>query len=401
MTITDLENLASVSVQDYIREHETADVQKLVLINKEICGVPFGLVADQILVRKKIAYKVPSFYSSKGVVYPPSVNLEQSSSEATARFKVQLLSKELGKNKFQSISDLTGGFGVDSFFFSKASDYLDFVEPHQSLLNIVSHNFKTLGVQNVQFHNMTAENFLNSASKKFDFVFVDPSRRDLQSKKVFRLVDCQPDVQNVLPKLFNRTEFVLIKVSPLLDIHQGLRELIHVKKVFVVSVGNECKELLFLLQKGFTGETLIETYNLNQLGEANRIFTFMFSEEQNSVAHLGEPELYLYEPNASILKSGAFKFVGEKYGVKKLHPNTHLYTATEKLDFPGRVFKIEDLHFNPKNLLSKKANVVTRNYPLKAEELKKKLKLEDGGENYVIAFTGIKKKHIVLATRME
>lgn len=401
MSASEIEKLSSKEVQDYILEHETNDVHTLLLRNKTVLGLPVGLVADQLIARKKISVKVPLFHKIHGVIYPPSPNLEQCSSEATAKFKAQLLLKELHYASFQFIADLTGGFGIDSYFLSQEAEHLDFVEPNKSLTELAHHNFNILGISNLHVHCTGAEDFLKESSQKFDFVFLDPSRRDSHSKKVFQLADCQPNIPNLLPLLFDRTEFVLIKASPLLDIHQGLRELVNVKKVVVVSVGNECKELLFLLQKGFEGEALVEACNLNTRGKVSQVFSFTFKEEKNCIAAFGELQTYLYEPNVSILKSGAFKLIGENFNLNKLHPNTHLYTSSSvKMDFPGRVFKIEQPTFDPKSIPGGKANVITRNYPLKAEELKKKLKLEDGGENYVIAFSGTRKKHIVLATRL-
>ncbi len=402
MTVEQLEKLSSTEVQDYIIEHVSKDVQKLLLHNKEIFGLPFGLVADQIIARKKISSKVPTFYTTKGIVYPPSLNLEQSSSEATATFKLKILLKELKHHRFASIADISGGFGIDSYFLSQAASQLHFVEPNNTLAEIVKHNFKHLRIENVIFHSSTAENFLNFPSQKFDFIFVDPSRRDVLVKKVFRLADCQPDIKALLPKLFTVTKHILLKASPLLDLHQGLNELVHVKKVIVVSVGNECKELLFLVSDNFLGEPIIETYNLDKKGEMKQSFAFTFDQEKTTESNFGEPQTYLYEPNVSVLKSGAFKLVGEKFGLKKLHPNTHLYTSSKlKKDFPGRIFKIVELKLDAKSIHERKANVITRNYPLKAEELKLKLKLEDGGENYVIGFSGMKKKYIVLAIRLE
>ena len=174
-----------------------------------------------------------------------------------------------------------------------------------------------------------------------------------------------------------------------------------VKKVIVVSVSNECKELLFLLQNGFSGEPIIETYNLDKLGNMKQLFSFAFDEERNTTSDFSEPQTYLYEPNASILKAGAFKMIGGKFGLQKLHVNTHFYTSTLlKENFPGRIFKINQLEFESKTFAEKKANVITRNYPLKAEELKKKLKLSDGGEKYIIGFSSVKKKYVALATRL-
>jgi 16S rRNA G966 N2-methylase RsmD len=396
----EVEKIAAGDVQEFIFAHEDADEKKLLLQRSEILGLPSSLVAQQIAIRRKARIKLPLFHKTKGIVYPASLNWEQCSSEATGAFKAEVITREIDKGQLR-VADLTGGFGIDSFFFSKRAALVDYIDPDINLLNIARHNHTLLGCSNIQYHPNKAEEFLNQCNTKYDLIYLDPSRRDLHSRKVFRLADCEPNIPNLLPKVLKFTEFVLIKTSPLLDIQQGLNELSFVKKVIVVSVGNECKELLFLVQNGFSGEPVIEAYNLNNLGKAKHFFSFTFDEEKNVVSDFSEPQNYLYEPNASILKAGAFKITGEKFALQKIQASTHFYTSTIlKEDFPGRIFRIDQVEFDPKSLVERKANVITRNYPLTAEELKKKLKLSDGGEKYVIGFSSLKKKHVVLATRL-
>lgn len=400
MLPNELEKIASSEVQNFLFEQIDKDIPSLQLRHSKMFELPFRLIAEQLKARKKIFTRLPLFWKTKGIIYPSQTSLEQCSSEATGSFKTQIVKSEINKNKI-TIADLTGGFGVDSFFLSGMCESLTFVEPDLELLSLARHNHKILESPNITYHQKNAEEFLNENSKHFDLIYLDPSRRDVRAKKVFRLVDCQPDIKKILPDLFESTDFVLIKTSPLLDIRQGLTELNHVKKVIVVSVDNECKELLFLLSKGNLNEPLIETYNLDRFGGVKQAFSFTISEEKYCSSDFGEPKTYLYEPNASILKSGAFKLIGQKFGLKKLHVNTHFYSSESiKENFPGRIFKIEQLNFDLKSLSEGQANVLTRNYPLKPEELKKKLKLTDGGEKYVIAFSGMKKKYIVLATRL-
>jgi len=396
----EMERIAANDVQEYIFSHSNEDEKKLILQSREMLGVSTSLIAQQIAMRRKAETKLPFFYHTMGIIYPPTVNWEQCSSEATGNFKAEVFSRELGKDRPQ-VADLTGGFGIDSIFFSKNASSVDFIESDLNLLNIARHNHVLLGCANLRYHHTSAEEFLDRCKTTYDLIYLDPSRRDLNSKKVFRLADCQPDVNDLLPQIFEFTKFVLIKTSPLLDIHQGLNELTGVKKVIVVSVSNEGKELLFLLQKGFSGEPIIETYNLDKAGNSKQFFSFTFNDEKTTESDMGEPQTYLYEPNASILKSGAFKLIGKKFGLQKLHVNTHFYSSDDlHFDFPGRIFKIDQHEFKAKNFADKKANVITRNYPLKAEELKKKLKLLDGGEKYVIGFSSVKKKYVVLATRL-
>jgi len=399
MSSEELKTLSSNEVQDFIFAHANDDEKKLLLKHKTLFGLSTSLIAQQISARRKTEIKLPLFHQTKKIIYPPSLNLEQSSSEATAKFKTEIIRKEIGERKLKAV-DLTGGFGIDSFFLSNAVESFDYVEPDVELLNIVRHNH-LLFKKNIQHHNFNAEDFLKTTSINYDFICLDPSRRDSKARKIFSLTDCSPDITGLLPQLFEQTKYILLKASPLLDIKLGLNELTSVKKVFVVSVANEVKELLFFLQKDFVGEAIIETYNLEPNGNVKHRFDFTFEEESYTVSNFSEPLNYLYEPNASILKSGAFKLIGKKFDLKKLYINTHLYTSNVfQQKFPGRVFKINQLKFDEKNFTSKKANVITRNYPLSAEELKKKLKLNDGGENYVIAFSSQQKKYLVLATRL-
>jgi len=400
MSREEIERIASAEVQEYISSHQDVDEKKLLLQRSEILGLPSSLIAKQIAIRRKAEIKLPLFYNTKGIIYPPSLNWEQCSSEATGNFKAEIISREIDNGKMK-VADLTGGFGIDSFCFSKKVELVDYNEPDFGLLNIAKHNHSLLGSNNIQHHQTKAEDFLNQKQLKYNLIYLDPSRRDSHSKKVFRLADCVPNVSVLLPEILKSTEFVLIKAAPLLDIQQGLKELSHVKKVIVVSVSNDCKELLFLLQNGFSGEPIIETYNLDKFGTVKQSFAFTFNEERNTNSDFSEPLTYLYEPNASILKAGAYKTIGKKFDLLKLHVNTHFYSSNVLIEnFPGRVFKIDQLEFDPKISAERKANVVTRNYPLTAEELKKKLKLGDGGEKYVIGFSSVKKKYVAIATRL-
>lgn len=395
----EIELLSGKKIQDYIVAHESEDPQQLLLKNKSLLGLPFRLIADQIIARKKLLIKAPLLHQTPGIVFPPAMNLEQSSSQATAEFKNEIIEKEI-KGRDLRVADITGGFGIDSLFLSRIAKALEFIEPNEGLLNLVKHNFQTLNLTNVQFHHSSAEKFLQDSKNKFDLIYLDPSRRDKSSKKVFRLDDCDPPFSKIQEALFQLSDFVLIKTSPLLDIAQGLKEIPFVKKIYIVSVDNECKELLFLCRKTSTEIPKVETINL--LKNNRQLFSFDWGEEANAASSFSEPLTYLYEPNASILKSGCFKLVGEKFSLKKIHPNTHLYTSSLLVnDFPGRIFKIE----NPspdlrKDLPNQKVNVVTRNFPLTPDEIRKKWKLKDGGEAYLIAFTGENQKHLLVASRI-
>lgn len=396
--------LVQPSVQEYLIEHEHDDERVIVLKQKEILGLPSSVIASQLSGRKTAKTKLPTWYRTTGIVYPPTINLEQCSSEATASFKATFL-KELIPNRLVA-ADVTGGLGVDSYFLSKVFESAHHVEANKELLEIAKHNHKTLGAISIKHHNDTAEQFIENSSETFDLVYIDPSRRDQQSHKVFRLADCSPDITALQSFIFKKGIFLLMKASPLLDIQQGLRELEFVKIVFVVSVENECKELLFLAEKNYSGTVQIEAVDLTYSGAVRSSFIFSIEEEQETASKWDEPLEYLYEPNASIMKAGAFKLVGERYRLNKLSVNTHLYTSIQLIaDFPGRIFRVENLNPDKKelhNLLpAKQVNVLTRNYPLRPEELKKKLNVRDGGDKYLIGFSSEKKKYLGLCSRIQ
>jgi 16S rRNA G966 N2-methylase RsmD len=404
MSAKELAQIIQKPVQEFILQNENVEETKIILAKKEILGVPSYIIAQQIVGRRKAKLKLPTWCKTKGIVYPPSINLEQSSSEATAYFKNTLIIAMIAQRK--SVADLTGGFGVDSFFFSKIFDQVTYIDSNAELAEIVAHNHHQLQADNIKYHPQTAEEFLASSTLKFDLIYIDPSRRDENAKKVFRLSETQPNVVALQSTLFERTDFILIKASPLLDIQVALKELINIQKIIVVSVTSECKELLVVIAKGFTSETTIEAVDLNIGGEIKSSFPFLLSEERLMEIQFSDPLLYLYEPNSSILKSGAFKLVGNRNGLFKIDKNTHLYTSTELVkNFPGRTWIIEKINPTEKELKDLlpdgKVNITTRNYPLMPEELKKKLKLKDGGDQFLIACSGRQKKFLLLASTVK
>jgi 16S rRNA G966 N2-methylase RsmD len=382
----------------FIRENEKADVNALLLKHKSICNLPASFIADQILARRKAKSKLPGLYRDERIIFPPLLNLEQTSSEETANYKAEIISKELGQKK--NGVDLTGGFGIDTLFISRMFEQFHFVEVNAPLLDLVKRNHKHLGLNSIIYHNSPAEDFLKDHREEFDLIYIDPSRR-VNDKKVYTFKDSSPDVTSLRDDLLRKTNLLVIKAAPLLDIKLSLKELIHVSKVIILSVKNECKELLFLCQKEFNGEPEIVAVNL---GSNQPDFIFRYSAEVQINTNVANAQAYLYEPNASIMKAGAFKTVGEQFQLYKLHPNTHLYTSDKIIEgFPGRIFEVQK-DIKPTNELArefpdKKVNVMTRNYPLSPDEIKKKYKLDDGGDNYLIAFTG-KEKRMVSAKRV-
>lgn len=397
-----IEQLLQPTVQEFIRQHANDDEQSLLLKHKTIHGLPASLIAWQISGRRKSKSKIPLYYNTANMVYPPGVNLEQSSSEETAVFKASLLQRQLPAAK--SLVDLSGGFGVDSFFFSKVAERVTYVEPNAELIEYAKHNHLQLGAENIRHVHSSAEEFLESLTSHVDCFYIDPSRRSASNKKIFKLNECEPNIISILPTIFAHADYLLVKAAPLLDLQEGLLDLNGVKQVWVVSVRNEVKELLFLCAKNHSDEPVVSAVNLESDHEP---FTFKLSDERAAQAPVSDPLTYLYEPNASILKAGAFKVIAATYALGKIHPNTHLYTSNELINrFPGRIFKINThlkadaktvaTHF-PEN----KVNVITRNYPLSPDALKKKFKLRDGGERYLIGCSGEKQKFLLAAERLK
>ncbi len=412
------ENILHPDIQQFIHDYENEDVKALVLKHKEILGLPSAIIAEQISGRKKAKDKLPAWYKSKNIVYPPTLNLEQCSSEITANYKAKILAEGMAN----SLVDLTGGFGVDTFSFSKFFNEVHYVESNENLYRIVANNFKQLDAT-IKGHNQTAEDFISelpqrhkdaeegntsrlsaSAVNSFDAFYIDPSRRK-STQRVFKLADCEPDITVLQDSLFSIAPKILIKTSPLLDIQQGLSELKNVSNVYVVAVKNEVKELLFLCEKDFDKEPIIQAVNIVDENNLD-VFSYLIPNEKELHISFGEPQQYLFEPNAAIQKAGAFKSIAKTFGLTKIHPNTHLYTSDKIVsNFPGRVFKIEAVVKSDKKELLKyfpegKANITTRNYPLTPEALKKKTGLNDGGEKFLIGFSGEKKKFLVVGERI-
>lgn len=397
-----IDKLLQPEVQQFIEEHLNDDVVTLLLKSKEVHGVPTSLIADQITGKRKAAEKLSLYYNTSGIIYPPAINWSQCSSEQTAEYKAQWLKTKT--TDFKNGVDLTGGFGVDAFFIGKLFQQYVYIDPNEKLLHIAKHNHEMLGAKQIVYKNTTAEVFADQLSEEYDFIYVDPSRRDEGNKKLVRLCECVPDVTSLQDKLLQQSPVLLIKTSPLLDIQQGLRELKNVKEVVVLSVNNECKEVLFWCEGNFLATPEITAINLHKNEE---VFCFTFSEECSAIVAFSAPKRYIYEPNVSVLKAGAFKCIANQFQLYKLHVNTHLYTSDSFiLDFPGRVFEVRAIVKSDPKMVSEyfkegKANVITRNYPLSPEELKKKLKLTDGSEQYLLAFTGVDKKYIVCANRLK
>ena len=363
----------------------------VLLKKQQFEGISQKELAEQLEAKKKCQNKLPVWFSTPQIYYPNKLNIEQTSSEQTAQYKADLVGGKI-------LLDITGGYGIDSYYFSKKMESIIHCELDQKLSQIAAHNFKILGIKNTIFKVGNGIEILKHLDSNSDWVFIDPSRRNDAKGKVFLLEDCLPNVPEELDNIFKKTKNVLLKTSPLLDITQGISELQFVKEIHVVAIKNEVKELLWILEKEYQGEIKIKTVNLLKNGRQN--FNFLLSEEKTIATKFSLPKRYLYEPNAAILKSGGFKSVGNILELYKLHEHSHLYTSESLIDFSGRSFKINTIiSYNRKNIAKlglKKANITTRNFPETVATLRKKLKIKDGGEAYLFFTTDMDNQRIVI-----
>ena len=379
-------------VQQYITDKLGTDVHKILLSKPRFTEVSSKELVEQIESKTKAKAKLPSWFSTKNIYYPNKLNLSQTSSEVTAQYKASLIN---GK----SIVDITGGFGVDAYAFSQKFEQVTHVEKNSSLSNIAQHNFEQMGATNINCIASKGLEFLKASTTTFNWLYIDPSRRDKNNKKVYYLADCEPNIVNQASFLFTKANNVLVKTGPLLDLKIGLTELSNVKEIHIVAINNDVKEVLWLMEKGYNQEPIIKTINFKN--SIKQEFSFKPSDEENAISNFSKPQNYLYEPNAAILKSGSFQFIGAFFKLNKLHPNSHLFISTELIKFPGRVFKIENIYEYSKKSFKKsgikKANITTRNFPDSVSEIRRKLGLKDGGENYVFATTDLNGKLMLIS----
>ncbi|MGC3948243.1 MAG: SAM-dependent methyltransferase [Chryseolinea sp.] len=400
----------SPEVKSFIKANEHSDVPSLLLKYKSIDGVPISSIADQIIGRRKAKTKLPTYFALDEILYPPAINLEQTSSEKTARFKATMIASLLLSRNISPdlLVDLTGGFGIDSSAFAQCFDRVIHVEPNEALQSLARYNHALLHkfsakASHISYANQTAEEFLKTTSNA-SAVFIDPSRRS-GSQKVFSFHDCQPDVTVLQDDIIRHASLLMIKASPMLDIQLALGELRHVTQVYVVAVDNEVRELLFAAERESLADPLIFAIDLAE--DELSSMKFRLEEEQQAESTFSELMTYVYEPNAAVLKAGAFKLPCRDFNVNKLHVNTHLYTAGRlEQSFPGRIFRVvSTLKADSRKIRDHfpegKANIIVRNYPSSPDALKKKLKLSDGGERYLLAFTSMKGPELIAAERLK
>ncbi|MBR5395520.1 MAG: hypothetical protein IK144_10640 [Bacteroidaceae bacterium] len=380
--------------EEFITQNKDADVHTLAL-NKAPTGINLRYCLQQIEGRQTAQRKLPTWAKTNGIIYPVKLSMEQCSSEQTALYKQQLVTRLLPEGR-KNMVDLTGGFGIDFSFLAQLFDEANYVEQNEQLCEIARHNFPLLGLSNIHVHNKTCEEFIDGMGL-FSLIYLDPSRRDAAGRKMVALNDCTPDIEALKDKLLDHATTVLIKLSPMLDIQDTLRRLQNVSEVHVVSVDGECKEMLIVLCRK-KQDTIFYCTNI-----AAQTQTFSTEKRETKPIIAPHPEQYLYEPNASIMKAGVQNALCQAYNVRKLHPFSHLFTSPHFIEnFPGRTFVIEDYcSFAKKDIKTMLAgisqcNLTIRNFPSTVAELRKRLKLREGGNIYLFATTLSDGSHALL-----
>ena len=372
----------------FIREHIHADVPKLLLQKHQAHDLDLGKMAGQILARQKARYKLPAWYANERLLFPPPLSVEQGSSEAAARFKASLVSGNETDRHYRRHG--RGLFLHECRILSKPL----YFDQQPAVAQTAAYNFGQLdAADRIEVRAEEAIAALSQNPETADWIYADPARRDDRQRKVAQLADCTPDLTQALPTLFRSAPNILVKTAPLLDIDLAVAQLQAVRAVHVIGLESECKEVLYTLERGYSGgnDIPIRVRLLNAEGTPQAAFDFTRAQEAAAVAPLGAPETYLYEPHAALLKAGAFKSIATHFGLVKLAPNTHLYTGTRWVpDFPGRGFRVvavckphtrEIGAFVPDG----KANLTIRNFPGKIDDLRKKWRLKEGGDVYLFA----------------
>ena len=374
-----IKHLLKKEIQNFINQQLDKPAADLLFMAKKYPDWDMAAIAQQVEGKQKAKKKIHSWFKIENILYPIRLSMEQCSSEQTAKYKASICH---GKR----FIDITGGLGVDTYFISKSFKEGFHCEINEDLQYIAQHNFKTLGSDIISL-NQNGLNYLQTVQEKFDLIYIDPARRNENNKKVIKLSDYTPNLLGNLNLLFEKGKVILVKTAPLLDIKQVLNELSYVKEIHIVSLKNECKEILYTLDKEYNGEIKIYCVNIDKSK-----YEFTYSKEKES-APLSEPLSYLYEPNTSILKAGAFNSIANDFKLRKLHPNSHLYTSHNLIEgFPGRTFKIGAVcKYNKKDLLkhipNKKGNITRRNFPDSVADIRKKTGIKEGGEYYIFATT--------------
>lgn len=376
--------ILSKEIQNFIHANLKTDLHSLLLKKSPFPEVSMQEIVQQIKGRKVAEKKFP-FLLKEGIIFPPNLNLEQASSQSTAEFKSQNL-------KGQKFLDLTSGFGIDAYFLSRNFEEITLVEQNPDLLEIVKHNWGILG-RKANFVRENLEDFLTQNHEKFDLVYLDPARRDEHKNKKFLLEDLSPNLLEIQEKLLEISDKIIIKLSPLIDISYLISALGNISRIEIIAVKNEVKELLVFIEKDLRNED-VEISCIN-LESEDSVFNFKFKEEKSAASEFSEPLDFLFIPNNAMLKSGAFNLVSYRFALKKFHPNTHFYTSHKKVEnFPGRVLEIKTID-SKEIKKGEKYNIISKNHPLSPDEIKKKYRISDGGNRYLI-FTQSERGKVIL-----
>ena len=383
----------------FVREHREDDVRALAVRARRNDDVDLPWALDQIQGWQTARHKLPSWAATDGVIYPPHLSMEQCSSEPTARYKCGVIGR-LPQQSRGLLMDLTGGFGVDFAFMARCFRRAVYVERQDVLCDIAQHNFSVLGLDHVSILHADAVGALRdlSADPTTTFFYLDPARRDSNKERTYAIADCSPNMLEMLDSLFKAGRYVFVKLSPMLDWHKAVSDLgPRVAEVHIVSVGNECKELLLLMCADHDGEPTIYCVNDDQS------LIYMPSQETVVPALAADNNAtYLYEPNASIMKAGCFGVLTQHYPVAALAIDSHLFVSNEEVkDFPGRRFSVTAVSkMNKKDLATAlkgitRANIAVRNFPMSAQELRKRLHIADGGDCYIFGTSSANGDHLL------
>lgn len=392
---------------DFIREHADDDVRQLALRGSKMSEVDLSYALEQIAGRQKAHTKLPSWASIDGIVYPPHLSMEQCSSELTARYKASIA----GKGAL--FVDLTAGFGIDMAFIAQGFQKAVHVERQPQLCAISSENYNVLGLNHIEVVCGDGVEYLHTMNHA-DLLFIDPARRDEHGGRTYGIADCTPNVLEMLDEMLEKADRVMIKLSPMLDWRKAVADLGKVNDVHIISVDNECKELLLAVNSEERGKNSaspsLRVVCVNLLSDGNKeCFEFdgYHASPSSSAFHFSPfDSRFLYEPNASIMKAGCFGLLEQRFGVMQLDKNSHLFVSDkEVIGFPGREFLIEKrTSMNKRELKAAladidKANITVRNFPMSVAELRKRLKLKEGGEVYIFATTIANEGHQLLVCR--
>ena len=377
---------------EFIRQHANEDVRQLAFLGKKYPEVDLAYALDQIAGRQKARVKIPSWAAIDGITYPPHLSMEQCSSEQTARYKAQIAGKG------DRIVDLTAGFGVDMAFMAEGFSEAIHIEQMEQLCAISSANYEVLGLNHIKVVNGNGVDYLHTLDHA-DLIFIDPARRDEHGARTYGIADCTPNVLEIIDEMLEKAPRVMIKLSPMLDWQKAAADIGRVSQVHIVSVANECKELLLVVERD---SKPLQIFCVND----NQVFSYNSADEIGNFVPLASESQYLYEPNASVMKAGCFQLLSAHFGISQPDKNSHLFLSDKPIaDFPGRGFSVERIStMNKKELKTAlagitQANIATRNFPLSVAELRKRLKLKDGGDTYIFATTSAQKGHLLIVCR--